>query len=60
MKILGIDPGMAIVGYSLLKEDNDEYALVLVPNDVAKPEAFIGTFTVPFTVPSTVLLLIIS
>lgn len=28
MKILGIDPGMAIVGYSLIEYDNDELTLL--------------------------------
>ena len=28
MKILGIDPGMAIVGYSLIEYDNNEYKLI--------------------------------
>jgi crossover junction endodeoxyribonuclease RuvC len=28
MKILGIDPGMAIVGYSLIDYDNNEYKLI--------------------------------
>jgi len=28
MRILGIDPGMAIVGYSVLDIDNDEYELI--------------------------------
>lgn len=27
MKILGIDPGMAIVGYALIESDNDKYEL---------------------------------
>lgn len=28
MKILGIDPGMAIVGYSLIEYENDEVTLL--------------------------------
>lgn len=28
MKILGIDPGMAIVGYGLIEGDNDNYRLI--------------------------------
>lgn len=49
MKILGIDPGMAIVGYSVLNYENDEYFLeasgsIQTDKSASTPERLLDIF----------------